>query len=97
MPTKMLNRKLSSLQRRACHGVVPHNGIISSTTRSWLWLLYAQAKSEHSQACIILEASLKIAKGSRHPSAWNKLSASFLKVEGYLKRQSAESNGYGSH
>ena len=28
----LLFTELSSLQRRACHGVVPHNGAISSTT-----------------------------------------------------------------
>ena len=42
-----------------------------STTTQLLWLLDTQAKSEHSQAYIvlILEASLEIAKGSHHASA----------------------------
>ena len=55
LSTKMLNTsKLSCLQRRACHGVVPHNGAIPSTTTQLLWLLHTQVKSEHSQACILL-------------------------------------------
>ena len=45
---------MSCLQRRACHGVVPHNGAISSTTKQLLWLLHTQPKSEHSQASIVL-------------------------------------------
>ena len=42
------------MQRRACHGVVAHNGAISFTTTQLLWLLHTQPRSEHSQACIVL-------------------------------------------
>jgi len=38
-----------------------------STTTQLLWLLDTQAKSEHSQAYIVL--TLEIAKGSHHASA----------------------------
>ena len=36
--------------RRACHGAIPHNGAISSTTTQLLWLLYTQAKSVQSHS-----------------------------------------------
>ena len=42
----------------------------SSTTTQLLWLLDTQAKSEHSQASIVLTWGLEIAKGSCHTSAW---------------------------
>ena len=42
-------------------------------------VVYTQAKSEHSQAWIVFEASLRIAKESRHASAWNKISDTFYK------------------
>ena len=40
-----------------------------STTTQLLWLLDTQAKSEHSQADIVLEASLEIAKIKSYVSA----------------------------
>ena len=36
--------------RRACHGVVPHNGAISSPSTQLLWLLYTQANSDQSHS-----------------------------------------------
>ena len=56
LSTSMVNslEKIVMLAERACHGVVPHNGAMSSTTTQLLWLLYVQAKSVHSEACIVL-------------------------------------------
>ena len=54
LSTKIAQIKLSCSQRRACHGVVTHNGAISSTTKQLLWLLHTQDKPEHSQACTVL-------------------------------------------
>jgi len=84
MYTKVLNSlgKLSCFQRRACHGVVPHNGAISSTTTYLLWLLHTQAKSKQSQACIVLTWGIlgNSKKGSLHVSAWNKISAALYTI-----------------
>ena len=40
---------MSYLQRRACHGVVAHNGAASSHYTQLLWLLHTQPRSEHAQ------------------------------------------------
>ena len=66
--------------RRACHGAVPQNGAISSTTTQLLWLLYTQAESEQSHSGMhssYLRHLWECQKGSRHTSAWNKISAAF--------------------
>ena len=64
------------LQRTACHGVLSHNGAISSTTKQLLWLLHTQPKSKHSQASIVLTWGI-FGDSSRHTSARNKIFAAF--------------------
>ena len=50
--------------------------------RSYSGCLIHSPKSEHSQACIVLvEASLGIAKESRHASACNKISAALYTLD----------------
>ena len=74
LSTKVLNslEKLSWLQRRAFHGIVPHNIAICPTSTQLLRLLQLQAKSEHSLACTVLQDLRhlrEIVEGSRHASA----------------------------
>ena len=47
--------KLSWVQSKAFHEVVPHNRVIRLTSMKLLRLLQLQDKSEHSLACIVLQ------------------------------------------
>ena len=63
-----INSIVMLAKRRACHGVVQHNGAIFLPLRSysgcWIHRLSLNTATQS-----LLDASLEIAKGSRHASA----------------------------